>query len=436
MKPYDLLSRVESSARTYGATFERVFATGRGARVWDSDGNEIIDCLACAGALPLGHNHPEVQEEIVRFLGSGALQQTLDLVTPAKFEFVRELFSLLPPAFAERAKIQFCSPSGSDAIEAALKLTRFATQRQPVIAFRGAYHGMTAGALAAMGNLAPKAGVGLPASNIHFAPFPDRLHCPFGTNGAETDALSLGYLASLLDDPESGVARPAALLVEVVQGEGGCIPVSPEWLRGVRDLTRRHQVPLIVDEVQTGLGRTGNLFAFQMADIVPDVLVLSKAVGGGYPLSVVVYECSLDVWPRGMHAGTFRGNQIAMIAGRVTMQVIGREALAQHAARAGALLMSGLSQVARRYPVLADVRGRGLMLGVEVSRGGRARRLDPADGELARRIKLAALSKGLLLESGGRHGAVLRFLPPLIVTESDVGAIVDRFESAVAVVMN
>jgi diaminobutyrate-2-oxoglutarate transaminase len=299
---YTFLKRLESNARTYASTFERVFESGRGVRLTDSKGHEILDCLACAGALPLGHNHPEVLDAVRDFIFSGHVQQVLDLTTPAKFEFVQELFSLLPQEFAAQAKIQFCSPSGSDAVEAAMKLTRFATQRQPIIAFHGAYHGMTSGALGAMGNLLPKSSIGLSASGVHFAPYPYRFRCPFGSDGSETDRLSLNYLHTMLSDPESGIPKPAAVIVEVVQGEGGCIPVSDEWLRSVRDMTRDYQIPLVIDEVQTGFGRTGHMFAFQRAGIIPDVLVLSKAIGGGYPLAAVVYNEALDAWPRGMQA--------------------------------------------------------------------------------------------------------------------------------------
>jgi len=435
MNRYELLKQVESSARTYAATFEMVFETGQGVRVWDSEGRDYIDCLACAGALPLGHNHPEVRDAVLQFISSGQLQQALDLATPAKFAFVQELFSTVPAAFSDTARIQFCSPSGSDAVEAALKLTRFATGRQSVIAFHGAYHGMTAGALSAMGNLTPKVGIGLGANGVHFAPYPDRRHCPFGSDGKETDRLSLNYLRTILTDPESGVPKPAAVIVEVVQGEGGCIPVSSAWLRGLRELTADQDIPLILDEVQTGLGRTGRLFAFEHAGIVPDVLVLSKAVGGGYPMAVVMYRKELDRWPRGMHAGTFRGNQIAMVAGRTTMNVVRRDGLDRHAHEMGELLVSGLRQLAQQYPMLADVRGRGLMIGVEVSRPGQSDKRSPADGQLAQRIKAAALANGLLLESGGRYGAVLRFMPPLVVSATEINAIVDRVGSAVAAVV-
>lgn len=434
MNIIDIMKRQESKARTYAATFEAVFEGGSGIRMRDQSGREIIDCLSCAGALPLGHDHPEVREALIQYLGSGQVYQALDLLTPAKFELVRELFGLLPDLWASRAKIHFCSPSGADAVEAAMKLTRFATGRQPIIAFHGAYHGMTGGALAAMGNLSPKTGTVVTAGNVHFAPYPYAYRCPFGTDGSATDELSIQYLSNLLGDPESGITKPAAVILEVVQGEGGCIPVSAAWLRAVRELTREHGVPLVIDEVQTGFARTGTMFAFEHAGIVPDVLVLSKALGGGFPLAVIIYDESLDQWPRGMHTGTFRGNQIAMVAGRATMQILKRDRLDVHAGERGTQLIAGLRELAADHPEIGDIRGRGLMVGVEIVKpsvkpsGGRRA---PRDGAMAARIKRAAFDDGLLIESGGRDGAVLRFLPPLIVTRSDIDEIVDRIDTAI-----
>ncbi|MBT0963976.1 diaminobutyrate--2-oxoglutarate transaminase family protein [Denitromonas iodatirespirans] len=430
MDRYEWVRRVESNARTYAATFESVFEVGSGLRLKDSTGRDILDCLCCAGALPLGHNHPEVKSAVVEFIDSGHVQQVLDLITPAKYDFIEQLYGVLPPAFAAQSKIHFCSPSGSDAVEAAMKLTRIATQRQPIIAFHGAYHGMTGAALGAMGNLGPKSRGMSAGQNVHFAPYPYTFRCPFGSDGSQTDKLSLAYLDTILSDPESGVPCPAAVIVEVVQGEGGCIPVSDYWLRSLRELTKHYQIPLIVDEVQSGFGRTGTMFAFERAGIVPDVLVLSKALGGGFPLAVVMYHESLDVWSRGMHAGTFRGNQIAMVSGKKTMEIIQRDHLAANARSQGEGLVAGLRDLAQTYPELGDVRGRGLMVGVEVVKPGATTGASEPDGELATRIKLAAFEHGLLIETGGRHGAVMRFLPPLNISESDVGEILSRFESA------
>ncbi len=435
MHRFDFVKGIESNARTYASTFEKVFAFGEGLRLRDSTGREFIDCLSCAGALPLGHNHPEVKEALLEFISSNQVQQVLDLTTPAKFEFLKELFSALPHDFSDSAKVHFCSPSGSDAVEAAIKLARYATQRHPIIAFHGAYHGMTTGALGAMGNVLPKSGIGLVAAGVHFAPFPYRYRCPFGTDGTETDRLSIGYLRTILTDPEAGIPRPAAVIVELVQGEGGCVPASNEWLRALRDITREFEIPLILDEVQTGFARTGRMFAFQRAGIIPDILVLSKAVGGGQPLAIIVYNQVLDTWPKGMHTGTFRGNQIAMVAGRITMNILRRDNLDKNADAMGGNLMEGLSKISRRLPVLGDVRGRGLMIGVEIVKPCVGGKPGEQDGILAKAIKAAAFQNGLLVETGGRHGAVMRFLPPVIITEDDVGEILNRFESSVEIAL-
>ena len=312
-----------------------------------------------------------------------------------------------------------------------MKLVRFATGRSAIIAFHGAYHGMTGGALAAMGNVSPKLGPLARAGDVHFAPFPYRYRCPFGTDGADTDDLSIHYLSNLFTDPESGIPKPAAVIVEVIQGEGGCVPASDEWLRTLRYITRQHGIVLVIDEVQTGFARTGHMFAFQRARIEPDVLVLSKALGGGFPLAAVVYDQTLDLWPRGMHAGTFRGNQIAMVAGKATMEILRRDRLDEHAAAMGTVLAEGLGQLARRHPELGDVRGRGLMLGVEVVKPACKGERAPQDGALATAIQRAAFENGLLIETGGRHGAVLRFLPPLILNRSDIGTILDRLDTSV-----
>ncbi|ROO34569.1 diaminobutyrate--2-oxoglutarate transaminase [Pseudomonas sp. AF76] len=432
MEALSYLENVESNARTYAQTFQRLFVSGKGMRIRDASGQEYLDCLSNAGTLALGHNPPEVRDAVMAFLGSDHLQQALDLATPAKHAFVQELFSMLPAKMREASKILFCGPSGSDAAEAAIKLARHYTRRSPLMAFHGGYHGMTAGALSAMGKLSPKSGDGLIAQGTHFLPFPYRFRCPFGTAGEHTDQLSIDYIRTVLSDPEGGVAKPAAVIVEVVQGEGGCIPASAQWLRALREITLEQDILLIVDEVQTGLGRTGTTFAIEHAGIVPDILVLSKAIGGGYPLAVVVYAEHLDTWGPGMHAGTFRGNQVAMVAGVATMQQIRRDNLVANAARMGELLQSGLRDIARRFACMGDIRGRGLMIGVEITRPAANQRAGQADGALAHAIKLNCFDNGLMMETGGRHGAVLRFLPPLSITEAEVGMVLDRFEQALA----
>ena len=447
-RPYDLVDhellerqrRFESNARSYPRRLPIALARAKGIYVEDVAGRVFIDCLAAAGTLVLGHNHAVAREAMERALRDELPLQTLDLATPVKDRFVQDLRSLLPDELAARARIQFCGPAGTDAVEAALKLVKTATGRSTLLSFHGAYHGMSHGALALMGSLGPKRDVGGLMPDVQFLPYPYAFRCPFGLGGEAGETAGLRYIETVLTDPESGVRPPAAMIVEAVQGEGGVVPASARWLREIRRLTRAANVPLIVDEIQTGLCRTGRLFAFQHADIVPDVVVLSKAIGGGLPMSVVIYDEALDRWKPGAHAGTFRGNQLAMAAGSATIQFALREQLDRHAAAMGERLRGHLRELGRRHAFVGDVRGRGLMLGLEIidpaGAPGPATSIGPGPrpthGALASALQLACLRRGLIIELGGRDGSTMRFLPPLIITAHEVDHVGEILAAAFA----
>ncbi|MFD5418116.1 diaminobutyrate--2-oxoglutarate transaminase family protein [Streptomyces sp. NPDC127069] len=409
----------ESAARTYARSLPIVPVRARGLTIEGADGRRYLDCLSGAGTLALGHNHPVVLEAIRGVLDSGAPLHVLDLATPVKDAFTTELFANLPAGLASDARVQFCGPAGTDAVEAALKLVRAATGRSGLLAFAGAYHGMTAGALSASG--------GATDVRVTRLPYPQDYRCPFGIGGTEGARLSAAWTESLLDDPKGGVPAPAGMLVEPVQGEGGVHPAPDEWLRRMREITRTRGIPLIADEVQTGVGRTGAFWGVDHAGVVPDVMVLSKAIGGSLPLAVIVYRSELDVWEPGAHAGTFRGNQLAMAAGTATLAYVRRNGLAERAAELGGRMLAALRGLAADQPCVGDVRGRGLMLGVEI--------VDPDTGAaapaLAAAIRQGCLDRGLIVELGGRHGAVVRLLPPLTLTDEQATAVLDRLADAV-----
>ncbi|MET8683392.1 diaminobutyrate--2-oxoglutarate transaminase family protein [Streptomyces sp. NPDC004732] len=348
----------ESAARTYARALPIVPVRARGLTIEGADGRRYLDCLSGAGTLALGHNHPVVLEAIRKVLDSGAPLHVLDLATPVKDAFTTELFHTLPRGLADRARIQFCGPAGTDAVEAALKLVRTATGRDGMLAFTGAYHGMTAGALEASG--------GASSNRVARLPYPQDYRCPFGLGGDRGAELSARWTESLLDDTKSGVPTPAGMILEPVQGEGGVYPAPDTWLRRMREITAARGIPLIADEVQTGVGRTGAFWAVEHSGIVPDVMVLSKAIGGSLPLAVVVYRDDLDVWPPGAHAGTFRGNQLAMAAGAATLAYVRENGLAERAATLGARMLAQLRSLAAHHPCIGEVRGRGLMIGVEL----------------------------------------------------------------------
>ncbi|MEV6838017.1 diaminobutyrate--2-oxoglutarate transaminase family protein [Streptomyces sp. NPDC051133] len=439
----------ESSARTYARALPIVPVRARGLTIEGADGRRYLDCLSGAGTLALGHNHPVVLEAIRGVLDSGAPLSVLDLATPVKDAFITELFRTLPPGLADRARVQFCGPAGTDAVEAALKLVRAATGRTGILAFTGAYHGMTAGALAASGG----------ARDIQVArlPYPQDYRCPFGVGGPRGAELAARWTESLLDDPKSGVPLPAGMILEPVQGEGGVIPAPDDWLRRMRQLTADRSVPLIADEIQTGVGRTGAFWAVDHSGITPDVMVLSKAIGGSLPLAVIVYRDDLDVWQPGAHAGTFRGNQLAMAAGTATLAYVRENALAGRASDLGARMLAQLREHTRQFACVGEVRGRGLMIGVELvepeadgatsaeapATGERAltptgpdptHSPRPAAPELAAAVQRECLQRGLIVELGGRHSAVVRLLPPLTISDEQAAAVLDRLADALAAV--
>ncbi|MFF3781245.1 diaminobutyrate--2-oxoglutarate transaminase family protein [Streptomyces sp. NPDC001933] len=418
----------ESAARTYARSLPIVPVRARGLTIEGADGRRYLDCLSGAGTLALGHNHPVVLEAIKKVIDSGAPLHVLDLATPVKDAFTTELFASLPRQFADNARIQFCGPAGTDAVEAAFKLVRGATGRSGLLAFTGAYHGMTAGALAASG--------GAEDVRVTRLPFPRNYRCPFGVGGERGAEIAARWTENLLDDPKGGTPAPAGMILEPVQGEGGVNPAPDSWMRRMREITEARSVPLIADEVQTGVGRTGAFWAIEHSGIVPDVMVLSKAIGGSLPLAVIVYRSELDTWQPGAHAGTFRGNQLAMAAGTATLAFVRENGLAERAAILGARMLARLQALATDHPTIGDVRGRGLMIGIELVDPDAAAPGDspepPPAPALAAAVQQECLRRGLIVELGGRHSTVVRLLPPLTLTDEQATAVVDRLADALA----
>ncbi|WP_328719001.1 diaminobutyrate--2-oxoglutarate transaminase family protein [Streptomyces sp. NBC_00247] len=416
----------ESAARTYARSLPIVPVRARGLTIEGADGRRYLDCLSGAGTLALGHNHPVVLEAIRKVIDSGAPLHVLDLATPVKDAFTTELFATLPGELARDARIQFCGPAGTDAVEAAFKLVRAATGRTGLLAFTGAYHGMTSGALDASG--------GATDVRVTRLPFPQDYRCPFGIGGDRGAEIAAHWTRHLLDDPKGGVPAPAGMILEPVQGEGGVNPAPDAWLRRMREITADRSIPLIADEVQTGVGRTGRFWAVEHSGVVPDVMVLSKAIGGSLPLAVIVYRSSLDLWRPGAHAGTFRGNQLAMAAGAATLAYVRENGLAERAATLGERMLGQLRELAGRHPSIGNVRGRGLMIGVELVDPEAAPEHDggppPADPAFAVAVQQECLRRGLIVELGGRHDAVVRLLPPLTLTDEQATAVLDRLADA------
>lgn len=426
-------SQMESNVRSYPRKLPLAIAKAKGCWVTDVEGQEYLDCLAGAGTLALGHNHPAVIQSIQDTLASGLPLHTLDLTTPLKDAFTEALLAYLPGGQEEYC-LQFCGPTGADGTEAAIKLAKTYTGRANVISFSGGYHGMTHGALAMTGNLSAKNAVNGLMPGVQFMPYPHEYRCPLGIGGeAGVDALTY-YFEQFIEDVESGVTRPAAVILEAIQGEGGVVTAPTKWLKKIREVTEKHNIVLILDEVQAGFARSGKMFAFEHAGIEPDVVVMSKAVGGSLPLAVLAIKRKFDAWQPAGHTGTFRGNQLAMGTGLATLTTIKNENLAQNAQQQGDFLQAELKKLQAELPCIGHVRGRGLMIGIEiVDERQPTNHLGayPADSQLAAEIQRACFDNKLLLERGGRGGTVVRLLCPLIITREECAEVVKRFKQAV-----
>jgi diaminobutyrate-2-oxoglutarate transaminase len=401
----------ESNARTYPRRIPLAIERAFGPYVQDVDGNVFLDFLAGAGALPLGHSHPEVIEAVERQLRVQV--HGLDLPTPIKDEFTETHLALLPAPMAGRMKMHFCGPTGANAVEAALKLCKTYTGRSGVVSFQGGFHGATHGAMAVSGLVDQIEPVPGRLPGVSFFPYSYCLRCPLSLSPDTCSTNCAEYLRASLADSHGGVPKPAAIILELVQGEGGVIPATATFARTIADIAHEQDIPLIVDEIQTGYGRVGTWFAFEQYGIEPDVIIVSKALGGiGLPVAVMFYDRRMDTWAPGAHIGTFRGHQLAFAGSIAALSVMRRDNVLDNVREQGGYLRAELDRMAAVHPFVGQARGMGLMLGIEI--------VDPRtgapDGSLAGRIQRAALLRGLIIEIGGRQDAVVRFLPPLNIS--------------------
>jgi diaminobutyrate-2-oxoglutarate transaminase len=416
----------ESSVRTYSRGLPIAIRQGVGSYVEDLDGNIFIDFLTGAGAMPLGHSHPELVEAIARQLP--LLTHGLDFPTEIRDEFISVQLSMLPENMRSRMRIEFCGPSGADAVDAALKLCKTATGRSEIISFQGAFHGCSHAAMTVTGLVAQKDHVAGLVPGVHFFPYPYPLRCALGA-GAESGQRCLEYLERSLRDPLGGISRPAAVIVEMVQGEGGVIPAPTDFVQGLRRVTRELEIPLIVDEVQTGGGRTGTWFAFEQHGIEPDAIVASKAIGGmGMPVAIVLHDERLDAFAPGAHTGTFRGNQLAFAAGVAAAKIIQQDGILDHVCDLGAYALGVLEGFVRDHEIVGEARGSGLMLGIELVDGDTG---EPNTGA-ATAVQRGAIERGLIVELGGRGNCVVRLLPPLNVSRETLDQAFEILDSVLA----
>lgn len=419
----------EGSVVSYPKGMPMAIRRARGATVEDVDGNIYVDFFGGAGVMNVGHANPQVVAAVQEQLSQ--LTHALDFPNPSRRALVERLLSILPP---ELNRVSFGGPTGSDAVESAIKLARYNTGRHPIIAFEGAYHGMTAGALSVTSGSGFKEDFLPLVPEVHFVPYPYGYRCVFDgmSAGEPCDLACANYLEHVIEDPHSGVSKPAAVIVEPIQGEGGSIVPGPRFMQRLREICDEHDVILIADEIQAGFCRTGAMFSFEHSGVVPDIVTMSKALGGiGLPISGIAYREDLDTWPAGKHIGTFRGNVTAYAAGNAALAFMVEHDLAGYAADLGASVLGWLKEVERDSAIIGEARGKGLMLGVELVKDKATK--EPAP-ELARQVRTQCHRRGLLIEIGGHYFNVARFLPPLVVTPELARRGVDVFAEAVRAV--
>lgn len=405
-----IFEQLESEVRGYVRSFPAVFDTAKGSFLWDEHGNKYIDFFAGAGTLNYGHNNPIISEAMIEYLQRDGIVHGLDKATKAKKEFLQKFYdTVLAPRNLEY-KVQFTGPTGTNSVETALKLARMVKRRSNIIAFTNGYHGLTLGSLAVTGN------------NFYRDEFYGmRLnadHMPFdGYFGPEVNTIE--YLRKFLSDNSSGVDLPAAVIVETVQGEGGIKVASVQWLQQLAELCREFDILLIIDDIQVGNGRTGTFFSFERAGIKPDMVTISKSIGGGMPLAMLLMRPELDQWKPGEHTGTFRGNNLAFVAATQALSYWDNDDLSEAVSYKGQIIEQELNAIAEKYPQLeASVRGVGMVWGIEFSRSGFA-------GEVAKE----AFDNGLVIELAGSEDQVVKFLPALTIEEETLReglAVIDK----------
>jgi diaminobutyrate-2-oxoglutarate transaminase len=420
----DFQSAHEGSAVSYPRGMPMALNQARGATVEDVDGNVYIDFFGGAGVMNVGHSNPMVLESVSEQLSR--LTHSLDIPSEPRKALTDTLLSLLPDPLQ---RIFFGGPTGSDAVEAAMKLAKYNTRRQTMISFEGAYHGMSAGALSLSSGLSFKEDFLPLIPEVHFVPYAYCYRCAFGKESGPCDMDCANYLEHVLEDPHSGIGKPAALIIEAIQGEGGSIVPPETFLTKIREICDKNQIIMIVDEIQAGLCRTGKMFAFEHSRIEPDIVTLSKGLGGlGFPISCIVYKEELDKWPPGKHIGTFRGNVIAYAAGAAALRFMLENNLAEHSSDLGEKMLSWLKDIEKDSSIVGETRGRGLMLGIELVRNKASK--EPAP-DLAQRVRTICHQHGLLVEIGGHYSNVVRFLPPLVLTEELAKKGIEIFEDSI-----
>lgn len=409
-----IFEEIESEVQSYARAFPRVFHKAKNEFLYDEEGSEYLDFLSGAGTLNYGHNNPLFKQKLLDYIANDGITHGLDMHTKAKGEFL-EAFNekILKPRNMEYM-VQFTGPTGTNAVEAAMKVARNVTGQQNIVTFTNGFHGVSLGSLAVTGNAHHRDAAGVSLTGSHRMPYDGYL-------GDDIDTTA--YLDKVLTDSSSGINSPAAVIVETVQGEGGINAASFEWLRNLQSVCKKHGVLLIVDDIQAGCGRTGNYFSFEEVGIEPDIITLSKSLGGyGLPFAVVLMKPELDQWKPGEHNGTFRGNNFAFVTAKAALDHYwSDDKFSTEIKRKGDYISQRLVSIVENYGEgNFTTRGRGMFQGINC-----------VNGELAGQITQHAFKNGLIIETSGADDHVVKFLCPLTIGDESLKKGIDIVEAAI-----
>lgn len=409
-----IFETMESEVRGYIRSFPTIFKSSKGAIMTNEQGDEFIDFFTGAGTLNYGHNNDYAKEAMIDYLQSDGVVHGLDMATTAKKEFMQTFQdTILSPRNLEY-KLQFTGPTGTNAVETALKLARMVKGRSNIISFTNGFHGLTQGSLSISGNSHFRDESYISRSNVNVMPY----------DGYFDGVNTIEYLRKFLSDSSSGVDLPAAVIVETIQGDGGINIASAKWLQELEALCHEFDILLIIDDIQAGNGRSGDFFSFEFAGITPDMVTMSKSIGGGLPMALLLMKPELDQWKPGEHTGTFRGNNLAFVAAKTLIENYwGNDDLSNAIKHKEETLKGELERIAKKYEEEydIDVRGRGFAYAFEVK----------DDYSIGNAISAYAFEENLMVETCGSESQVIKFLPPLTIDEELLKEGLIRFEKAV-----
>jgi len=407
---------------SYTRCYPLVMERGFGAMVEDVDGNIFLDCAAGIAVNATGHSHPEVVKAITEQANRFLHMSGTDFYYEPQVRLAEDLAAVTPIDGGVRS---FFGNSGTEAIEACVKLARYTTKRDNIIAFLGGFHGRTLGALSLTASKAiQRRGFGPMMPGVYHTPYPDCYRCPVGMSSSNCAAECLDYLEHQIFVHLVSPDEVAAIVIEPIQGEGGYVVPPDQFVQRLREITKTNGILLVADEVQSGMGRTGKMFAVEHAGVRPDMIAIAKGIASGLPLGVAAARKDLMAWPPGAHASTFGGNPVSCAAAIVTLRLL-KERLIANAAEVGAHLMGGLKALMPKHPLIGEVRGRGLMIGVELVRDRQTKERAPEEREA---VVAAAFARGLLLLGAGKNA--IRFSPPLVLTREQADTAIRIFDEA------